>query len=140
MGFVPNVADLYGGDPALTDGLRTEESSVGTPKPGKLAARHEAYKKQLRAALQEGLAGETVRVGSAQYNGQDVPLVKSKRIYEREMQLGYDEDGLLKGHVGVVNDHMDYLEKSSDRLAKEWTLQSPIPTGLIPYDLFGVAA
>ena len=32
-------------------------------------------------------------------------------------------------------DHMDYLEKSAGRLSKEWTLTSPIPTGIVPYDL-----
>ncbi len=30
---------------------------------------------------------------------------------------------------------MDYLEKSAGRLSKEWTLTSPIPTGITPYDL-----
>lgn len=135
MAYIPNVADLYGGDPMLTDGVPTPNSSVGTPKPGKLAARHEQYQKQIKAAIHEGLVGDTVQVGTTQYAGRDVPLVKSKRVYERELQRGLDSNGLQKGHREIVSEHMDWLEKSSDRLSKEWTLQSPIPTGITPYDL-----
>ncbi len=76
MPYIPNVADMYGGDPALTDGTPTIANPKGTPKPAKLAARHEQYQKQIKAAIHEGLVGDTVRVGSTQYNGQDVPLVK----------------------------------------------------------------
>lgn len=121
MTAIPNVADLYGGDPTLTDGVPTRNNSVGTPKPAKLAARHEQYQKQIKAAIHEGLVGDTVQVGSTEYNGQNVPLVKSKRIYQRELERGLDSDGLQKGHREIVSDHMVYLEKSAERLSKEWT-------------------
>ena len=93
MAYIPPVAELYGGDPMLTDGVATPNSSVGTPKPAKLIARHEQYQKQIKAAIHEGLVGDTVQVGSTQYNGQNVPLVKSKRIFQRELERGLDETG-----------------------------------------------
>ena len=41
MATIPSIADLYGGDPMLTDGVPTPNNVVGTPKSGKLVARHE---------------------------------------------------------------------------------------------------
>ena len=77
MATIPGIADLYGGDPLLTDGVPTPNSSVGTPKPGKLVARHEQYQKQIKAAINEGLVGDTVQVGStAVYNGRTFRLSK----------------------------------------------------------------
>jgi hypothetical protein len=135
MATIPGIADLYGGDPSLTDGIPTSNNAIGTPKPAKLVARHEQYQKQIKAAIVEGLAGETVQVGSTQFAGQNVPLVKSKRVYQRELERGLDQNGLQKGHGEIISEHMEYLEKSSSRLAKEWQLTSPIPSGIVPYDL-----
>ena len=132
MAHIPPVADLYGGDPMLTDGVPTPNNSVGTPKPGKLVARHEQYQKQIKAAIHEGLSGETVQVGSTQYAGQSVPLVKSRASVSARLERGLDSNGLQKGQKQIISEHMEYLEKSSDRLAKEWSLSSPVPTGLVP--------
>ena len=98
MTAIPNVADLYGGDPALTDGVPTRNNSVGTPKPAKLAARHEQYQKQIKAAIAEGLRGDVIETGRIE--GMPVPLVRSKRMYQKELARGLDQSGLQKGHRG----------------------------------------
>jgi hypothetical protein len=133
MAAIRTVENLYGGDPALTDGSPTPNNVVGTPKPAKLAARHEQYQKQIKAAIDEGLRGDVIETGRIE--GMPVPLVPSKRVYQKELARGLDQSGLQKGHREIVADHMQYLEKSGGLLNKEWTLSSPIPTGLVPYDL-----
>jgi hypothetical protein len=118
----------------LTDGVPTPNNSIGTPKPGKLVARHEQYQKQIKAAINEGLQGETVQVGNIDYAGKSVPLIKSRRVYQRELERGYDVNGLRKGTKEIISEHMEYLEKfGSGMLRKEWTLGNPIPTGLVLY-------
>src|SRR5579862_1755231 len=130
----PTVAELYGGDPMLCDGKPTPNSHVGTPKPGRLANRHEKYLKSIKAAIDEGLRGDVIQVGHIE--GTSIPQVRSKRVYQRELRAGVDQSGLQKGHREIIAEHLEYLEKSSSGvMAKEWTLSSPIPTGLVPYDL-----
>ena len=127
------VANLYGGDPMLTDGKPTPNSSVGTPKAAKLAARHELYKKSIEAAIDEGARGDVIKIGTIE--GTNIPQVRSKRLHQRELAKGYDQSGLQNSHRELIAEHQAFLEKSAGNLSKEWTLQSPIPSGLVPYDL-----
>jgi hypothetical protein len=119
MAAIPNVSQMYGGDPALTDNVPTPNSSVGTPKPSKLAARHESYKKSIAAAINEGLRGDVIETGRVE--GLPVPLVRSKRVHQQELARGYDQSGLQKGSREILAEHMAYLEKSGGMLSKEWT-------------------
>lgn len=133
MAAIPSVSKLYGGDPMLTDGVPTPSNSVGTPKPAKLAARHEQYQKSIAAAINEGARGDVIEIGREE--GVPVPFVRSKRVHQKELARGYDQSGLQKGHREIVAEHMEYLQKSGGMLSKEWQLNNPIPTGLVPYDL-----
>ena len=118
MAYIPSVADLYGGDPTLTDGKPTPNSSVGTPKAGRLADRHEQYKKSIEGAIAEGQRGDVIEVG--RMDACPVPLVRSKRLYQKELARGFDQSGLQKGHREDVAEHLEFLEKNS-MLRKEWT-------------------
>ena len=135
MATAHSVTDLFGGDPSLTDGVPTRNNPNGTPKPAKLAARLETYKKQLEASLDEGLRGDTVEVGRVEYADKSVPMIRSRRVFQKEQARGLDSWGLQQGHREIIAEHAEFLEKSSGNLSKEWTLNSPIPSGLVPYDL-----
>lgn len=133
MARPPRVADLYGGDPAVTDGVPTANSPVGTPKPGKLASRHEAFHKAVKSAIAEGLAGDVMELPPD--GGSNRPIYRSKRQYQKELANEASRNGLKKGHAELVAETLNELKKGSENLSKEWTLSSPIPTGIVPYDL-----
>ena len=127
------VAELYGGDPMLSDGRPTPNNSVGTPKVAKLVTRHEQYKKSIDAAIEEGARGDVIKIG--QVEGTQIAGPRSKRLYQKELAYGLDQNGLQKGHRELLVEHMEHLEKSGGYMAKEWTLTNPVPSGLVPYDL-----
>lgn len=119
MAYIPTVAEAYGGDPMLTDGDPTPNNPLGKPKPNRLADRHEQYVKAIDGAIAEGARGDTIEVG--RLDGAPIPLVRSKSLYQKELARGFDNAGLLKGHRADVAEHLEFLQKSSGDLRKEWT-------------------
>ena len=126
------VSASDGGDVAVTDGIPTPSNPVGKPKTGKLVARHEAFKKAMAAAIVEGLSGNVIQIPSEP--GQNIPRDRSRRAYRRKMEAPLDNSGLRKS---TATDHLqDLLDApGSGSMVKDWTLQNPIPDGLVPYDL-----
>lgn len=128
---------LYGGDPIICDGKPTPDSPLGRVKPGKVADRHDQLVKAMTAAVAEGVSGEVMQIPTES----GVPLIRSRKTYQREQNAAMGGD-FNKSLSDPANERLsDYLNgPSANKLAKEWTLGTPLNTGLVPFDLFGVAA
>ena len=133
MARLPLVKELYGGDPSLCD-------SNGNLKPGKLADRHEQVVKAMTAAVSEGVSGGVMTI--PQDNG--LPLVKSRKTYQRELNQALQGSGnVSKSLIDPAAVRLqEFLDgPSATAMSKEWSLSTPINTGLVPYDLpIGVSA
>ena len=124
---------MFGGDPAVCDGNPTPNSPNGRVKPGKVADRHEQLVKAMTAAVAEGVAGDVMQIPTES----GVPIIKSRKTYEREIAAVSGSGGMSKSVTNAANARLaDYFDgPSATQLAKEWTLTNPISTGLVPYDL-----
>jgi hypothetical protein len=131
MAHLPNATEMYGGDPVLCDGKSTPDSPYGRVKPDKIADRHDQLVKAMTAATAEGVSGNVITIPT----DSGVPLIKSRKSYEREMDAY--RTGMSKGLSDPATARLsEYLSgPSATALAKEWTLGSPISTGLVPFDL-----
>lgn len=127
MARLPLVKELYGGDPSLCD-------TNGNLKPGKLADRHEQVVKAMTAAVSEGVSGGVMTI--PQDNG--LPLVKSRKTYQRELNQAMQGSGNVSKSLGdpAAVRLQEFLDgPSATALSKEWSLSTPINSGLVPYDL-----
>lgn len=129
MASLPPASDLFSGDPSVCD-------SDGTPKPAKVADRLEQYQKVLKKSIEEGLRGDVIKTNGV--GDGRVPTYRSRKMWEREMANEANDAGLKKSQGDLVARNI--REMLDEPLAKEWTLSSPVPTGIVPFDLFGVAA
>jgi len=100
-------------------------------KPAKIADRHDQLVKAMTAATAEGVSGNVMTIPT----DTGVPLIKSRKNYEREMDAY--RTGMSKGMSDPASARLsEYLSgPSATSLAKEWTLGNPITTGLVPFDL-----
>jgi hypothetical protein len=133
MARIPSVKEMYGGDESVTDGVPTPQNAHGTPKPGKLAERHETFVKAMNSAVREGLEGDVLELPPD--GGSSRPIYKSRRLYQKEIANAAGAGGLKKQQGQLVAEHLDELLKSDDRMAKEFTLSFPLSTGFVPFDL-----
>ena len=128
MASLPPVSELFSGDPSVCE-------SDGSPKPNKVADRLTQYQKVLAKSIEEGLRGDVVKTNGVG-NGV-VPTYRSRKMYEREMANDANDGGLKKSQGDLVARNI--AELLDEPLSKEWTLSNPVPTGIVPFDLFGIA-
>jgi hypothetical protein len=133
MAATPPVSERFGGDVALTDGKPTPNNSVGTPDPKRMVKRLEDYQSALNASIAEGLAGDVLMLPSQ--GASERPIYRSKAMYKKEMENEVTYGGLKKQHADLVSEHLQHLQKSGGSLKKEFTLTSPLPDGLVAFDL-----
>jgi len=111
-------------------------NSDGELKSAKaLVNRREEFINAMSKATYNGLTGRTVIEGESV---DSTPLVKSRDTAAAELRASASRFGFAK-----AANAFNYSQADGDygQMVKEWTLSSPIPTGLVPYDLsFGIAA
>jgi hypothetical protein len=137
MATLPQARELFGGDPSICDGNSDPHNPHGKPKPGKLVTRHEELIKAMTAATAEGVSGGVAMISQS---NESVPLIKSRKRLRAEMQSTLDNTSGGVVAKGVSNETQSLLSgflsgPSAATLAKEWTLSTPISTGLVAYDL-----
>jgi hypothetical protein len=94
-----------------------------------LVSRHEELVNAMSKATYDGLTGRTWIEGEAADN---TPLIKSRATAAAELRESATRSGFAKS-ANVFN----YSDRGSGytQLVKEWTLSSPIPSGIVPFDL-----
>ena len=130
---LPSVKELYGGDAACTDGVATPQHPLGTPQPGQLVKRHETFVKAMNGAVSEGIAGDVLELPPD--GGSSRPIYKSRRRYQKEISSAAGNGGLKKQHGQIMNEYLDEVLKGTGQLSKEMTLNFPLQTGFVPFDL-----
>jgi hypothetical protein len=103
--------------------------------PKQLAQRHRDFVDAMSKSTYNGLTGRTW-IDSETDTG--TPLIKSRESAAAELRESATRAGFAKSAQAF-----NYSSPSNagyGQLVKEWTLTSPIPSGLVPYDLFRVAA
>ncbi len=133
MARIPSIKEMYGGSEACTDGVPTPQHPLGTPKASKLATRHETFTKAMNAAIREGLSGDVLELPPD--GGSSRPIYRSRTVYQKEIANAAGAGGLKKQQGQIVAEYLDELLKSDGRMAKEFTLDFPLSSGFVPFDL-----
>jgi len=134
MARLPNASELFGGDPALCDGRSTPDAPHGKVKASKVVTRHEQLVKAMTAAVAEGMSGNVAQIPTES----GVPLIKSRKSYQRELNQTLQSNGNVAKSVTdpATTRLTEFLDgPSASTLSKEWSLSNPISTGLVPFDL-----
>jgi len=95
-----------------------------------LINRREEFINAMSKATYDGLTGRTF------FDGETVdstPLVKSREAAAAELRESATRSGFAKS-AGAF-DYNPGRSYGYGPIVKEWTLQNPIPSGLVPYDL-----
>ena len=128
---LPNVDQLFGGDPSICTGEPTPDRPHGRVKPGKAAQRNDDLIKAMTASTVDAISGEVMQLPSEL----GVPLIKSRKKYQREMRAEM-EGGFSKMSDPAGLQLAEYLDgPSATALAKEFSLTNPISTGILAFDL-----
>ena len=130
---LPSVKEMYGGDAMVTDGVATPQYPLGTPQPGQLVKRHETFVKAMNGAVSEGIAGDVLELPPD--GGSSRPIYKSRRRYQKEISSAAGNGGLKKQHGKIMDEYLDEVLKGTGQLSKEMTLNFPLQTGFVPFDL-----
>ncbi len=133
MARLPSVKEMHGGSEVVTDGVPTPQHPLGTPQPGKLVKQHESFVTTMNAAIREGLAGDVLELPPD--GGSSRPIYKSRRLYQKEIANAAGAGGLKKQQGQIVGEYLDELLKGDGRMAKEMTLNFPLSSGFVPFDL-----
>jgi len=133
MARLPSVTEMHGGSELATDGVPTPQHPLGTPKAGKLVKQHETFVSTMNAAIREGLAGDVLELPPD--GGSSRPIYKSRKLYQKEIANAAGAGGLKKQQGQLVGEYLDDLLKSDGRMSKEMTLNFPLSTGFVPFDL-----
>lgn len=135
MYAIPKADVLYDVGPGLGDAKRPLTST----ERAEMVDRHESFVDEMTKATVSGLQGETTWGDSIDSDSPNAfPVLKIRRDASRSNDVS---KAMADVEMAKSLSDSPFTGSRAELLSKEWTLSSPIATGLVPYDLpFGVAA
>lgn len=129
MYAIPKADVLYDVGPGLGDAKRPLTST----ERAEMVDRHESFVDEMTKATVSGLQGETTWGDSIDSDSPNAfPVLKIRRDASRSNDVS---KAMADVEMAKSLSDSPFTGSRAELLSKEWTLSSPIATGLVPYDL-----